>query len=168
MKNTVFKFGLFSLATALVVFFLALTLGKGLDFATQEIIGYLSMVISLIFVYFGIKHYRDTENYGKLSFGRALGIGMLISLFAGLGFAIVDYIYTTVINPDFAQEYLAKSLETMEATLSPEEYKTKAEALKKTMTDYGGSGFMAALMFFTVVLIGFVISLLSALILQRK
>lgn len=168
MKNTVLKFGLYSLATAAILFFLALSLGKSLDYSTQEVLGYLSMVISLLFVFFGIKHFRDAKNDGKVSFGKALGIGILISLFAGLGFGIVDYIYTTLINPNFAEEYLATSLASMEATLSPEEFKIKAAELTKTMTEYGGSGFMAALMFITVVMIGFVISLISALLLQRK
>lgn len=168
MKNTVLKYGFYSFVTALIVFYLALTFGKGMDFSTQEVLGYSSMVVSLIFVFFGIKHFRDSVNNGKVSFGKALGIGILISLFAGLGFGIIDYIYTSVINPNFTTEYLAKSLETMEATLSPEEFKIKSEELTKTMTEYGGSGFMAALMFVTVLLVGFVISLISALILQRK
>jgi len=56
----------------------------------------------------------------------------------------------------------------MEANLPPEEASIKAAELKQQMADYGGSGFMAAFMFVTVVVIGFIISLISGLILQRK
>lgn len=168
MKKTVIKYGVYSLLTAAILFFLALFLGKTFDYSTQEIIGYASMIASLSFVFFGIKYYRDNENEGKLSFGKAIQIGVLISLFAGLGFGIIDYLYTTVINPDFATEYLNKTLETMKTSLTPEEFEVESVKLKQQMEAYGGSGFMAFIMFVTVVIIGFVISLLSALFLNRK
>ncbi|WP_075340307.1 DUF4199 domain-containing protein [Tenacibaculum agarivorans] len=168
MKQTIIKYGLFSLITASVLFFLALTLGKSLPYSTQEIIGYLSMITSLSFVFLGIKYFRDKENNGKVSFGKALVIGVLISAFAGIGFGIMDYVYTTQINPNFASEYLEKSLEVMKVSLSPEEFEIKKAELTQQMQQYGGSGFMAFIMFATVVIIGFIISLLSALFLQRK
>ncbi|CAM1345941.1 DUF4199 domain-containing protein [Tenacibaculum crassostreae] len=168
MKKTVIKYGVYSLLTAAILFLLSLFLGKTFDYSTQEIIGYASMIVSLSFVFFGIKYYRDNENEGKLSFGKALQIGVLISLFAGLGFGIIDYLYITVINPDFATEYLNKTLETMKTSLTPEEFKVESVKLRQQMEAYGGSGFMAFIMFVTVVIIGFVISLLSALFLNRK
>ncbi len=152
----------------MLLFLLALVFGKGMDFSTQEIMGYTTMVVSLLFVYFGIRHFRDKHNGGSVTFGKAMLIGLLISAFAGLGIGIIDYIYTTVINPDFAQEYLSQTLASMEANLSAEEYEKQKVELTQQMEAYGGSGFMAALMFATVVMIGLVISLISALILQRK
>ena len=80
----------------------------------------------------------------------------------------MDYLYTTVINPDFADEYLVKTLESYETLYSGEELAAKKAELTEQMENYGGSGFMAALMFFTVVLIGLIVSIISALILQRK
>ncbi|WP_299884793.1 DUF4199 domain-containing protein [uncultured Lacinutrix sp.] len=168
MKNTVIRYGVYGLLTAAILFLLALTLGKSLNYSAQEIVGYTTMVASLSFVFFGIKHYRDKENNGIVSFGKALKIGVLISLFAGIGFGIIDYIYTTVINPDFATEYLDKTLETMKSTLSAEEFEIEKTKLTQQMADYGGSGFMAFIMFSSVVIIGFIISLISSLILQRK
>ena len=168
MKNTVIKYGIYGFLTATILFFLALTLAKTLDYSTQEIIGYATMVASLSFVFFGIKHFRDKENNGLVSFGKALLIGFLISVFAGIGFGVMDYIYTTSINPDFATEYLDKSLETMKSSLSAEEFETKKTELTSQMENYGGSGFMAFIMFASVVVIGFIISLVSAFILQRK
>lgn len=168
MKNTVIKFGIRALITSGVLFFLALWVGQSLDYSMQEVIGYSTIVVSLSFVYFGIRHFRDKENEGKLSFGKALKIGLLISVFAGIGFGIIDYLYTSVINPEFVDEYLTHSLATMKENLSADEFAVQGEALKVQMEEYGSSGFMALLMFSTVVIVGFVISLLSGLILQRK
>ncbi|MEO1031508.1 DUF4199 domain-containing protein [Winogradskyella sp.] len=168
MKNTVLKFGSYGLILGALIFGLALTFGNGLSYTAQEIIGYGSMIASLSFVFFGIKHYRDKVNDGKVSFGKALVLGLLISAFVGLGVGLMDYLYTTVINPDFADEYLVKTLESYDTLYSGEELAAKKAELTKQMEDYGGSGFMAALMFMTVVLIGLIISIISALILQRK
>ncbi|WP_308993232.1 DUF4199 domain-containing protein [Mariniflexile litorale] len=168
MKSTVIKYGMFGLLTGIVIFLAAILLGKEMSYSTQEILGYVSMAACLSFVFFGIKHYRDQVNNGVVSFRKALVIGVLISILVGVGVGIADYIYTTVINPDFASEYLETTLKTMKSNLTAEEFKVKKVELTKQMTDYGGSGFMAFLMFFTVVLIGFVISLVSGLILQRK
>ncbi len=168
MKNTVIKFGSYGLLVAIIFFLLALWLGKGMSYSSQEILGYVTMIASLSFIFLGIKHYRDKVNNGIISLGKAFLIGVLISAFVGLGIAIADYLYTTVINPDFATEYLETSLETMKSTLPPEDFEAKKVELMQQMEDYGGSGFMAFIMFVTVVLIGLIISLVSGLILQRK
>ena len=168
MKNTVIKYGLYALLSGFILFGLPFLFGMGVDFDYGELIGYTSMILSLLFVYFGIKHYRDKVNEGKISLGKAIKIGMLIALFSAVGVALFDYIYTTQINPDFANEYLDYSIKKMETTLSPEELKIKSAELKQQMEDYGSPTFMAIMMFASVVILGFVISLISGLILQRK
>lgn len=168
MKKTVLKYGSYGFLVGITVFLLAFLIGDNLSYSIQEVIGYTSMVASLSFIYFGIKHYRDNVNNGLVSLGKAIIIGLLISIFVGIGVAIIDFIYTTVINPDFATEYLDKTLATMKETLSPEAFEVEKAKLTEQMEAYGGSGFMAFIMFITVVMIGFVISLISGLILQRK
>lgn len=152
MKNTVIRFGLYGLFLAVLLFLTGLYTGQGMEFETQEMIGYLIMVASLSFVFFGIKHFRDRVNNGKLGFQKAVLLGLLISAFTAIGIAIADFIYTTVINPDFFTEYSERMI---------------AEGYKGDIPDYG-SGFMAIIMFLTVMIIGLIISLISALILQRK
>lgn len=168
MNNTIIKYGLYALISGFLLFGLPFIFGMGLDFDYGELIGYTSIILSLLFVYFGIKHYRDKVNNGKVSLGKAIAIGMLITLFAAVGVAVFDYIYTTQINPDFATEYLDYSIKKMETTLPPEELKVKSAELTQQMKDYGSPSFMAFIMFSTVVILGFIISLISGLILQRK
>ncbi len=152
MKKTVLKFGGYGLLVALVIFLSVLYFGQGLSYGTQEVLGYLSIVISLSFVFFGIKHFRDKENEGRVGFGKAILIGLLISLITALGFAIGDYIYTTSINPDFFEEYRAAM---------------QAKGYQGDIPEFT-SAMGAFIMFLTVALIGFIISLISALILQKK
>ena len=153
MKKTVLKYGLYAAVTTLVLFTSALIFGKNLDFSTQEVLGYTSIVASLIFVFFGIKHYRDRENNGTISFGKALLIGILISLFAALAFGIIDAIYVKYINPEFTEQYLAYTLENMEKTMSPEEFETKKATVKEQMSVYANPLITGFVMFITVLLL---------------
>ena len=152
MKSTVIRFGIYGFLLALIVFLSALYFGEGLDFSTQEVIGYLTMIASLSFIFFGIKHYRDQVNGGSVSFRRAVLIGLLIAALTGLGVALGDFLYLSFINPDFFEEYSAIM---------------RNEGYKGEIPDYG-NGFMAMIMFLTVMIIGLIISLISALILARK
>lgn len=168
MKSTVIKYGFYAFLSGFILFGLPFLFGMGVDFDYGELIGYTAMIISLLFVYFGIKHYRDITNGGKVSFLKAIAIGMLISMFSAVGVAVFDYIYTSQINPDFATEYLDYAIKRMEVALSPEELKVKSAALTQQMKDYGSPRFMAFMMLMSVLILGFLISLISALILKRK
>lgn len=168
MKSTVLRYGGYALITSMALFFIALYFLGDLDYGTQEVIGYLSIVLSLLFIFPAIKKYRDQSDEGHLSFGKAFLIGLMVSVFAGIGFALIDYLFTAYINPDFLSEYMTHQLAEMEKALPAEEFQKQKVELEQQMQDYGSSGFMAFIMFITVVLIGIIISLIGALALHRK
>ncbi len=152
MWRSIARYGIYGFILALVAFLCALSFGQDLDFSTQEVIGYVTMIASLSFIFFGIKHYRDRVNDGKISFRRAVFMGLWIAGLTGIGIALADYIYLTLINPDFFEEYASVM---------------RSEGYKGEIPNYG-NGFLAMIMFLTVMMIGLVITLISALILQKK
>ena len=152
MKNTVIKYGFFALVTSAIFFLAALVLGKDLSMNAKMVLGYAVIVVSLLFVFFGIKHYRDHENEGHITFRKAFIIGIFISIFAAIGFAIIDYIYTAVINPNYISEYIQAE---------------KDSGMTGEIPSYTSAS-LAIFMFLIVVIIGIIISILSGLILQRK
>ena len=153
MKNTVLKYGGYGLVVGFVIFTLHLTLGiKNLDYTTNEVLGYISIFLSLSFIYFGIKHFRDKVNNGVITLGKAIAIGLLISVLVGLGIAIADFVYTKFLDPSFFSNYEQMLID----------QGRENEIIK--MTSLTAAAFMLAL----VVVIGFIISLISAMILQRK
>lgn len=168
MKKTVTKFGLYGAITICVLFLLSWFVFDDLPYFSQEVLGYISMVLSLSFVFFGIKHYRDKENDGKVSFKKALVMGILISLITALAFGILDVFYTEVLNPDFMTEYYDHSVEVLKESLPPDEFEAKLAEMESQKALFSNPLFSFALMALTVFVIGFIISLLSALILQRK
>ena len=153
MKNTVIKYGLYGLLAGLIIFTLHLVLGiNNLDYSTNEILGYVSIFLSLSFVFFGIKHYRDKVNNGAITLGKAISIGILISFLVALGIALADFIYTKFIDPSFFSSYEQMLIE-----------QGKEDEIIE-MTSATAALFMLVL----VTIIGFIISLISGLILQRK
>lgn len=153
MKETVVKYGGYGLFAGFVVFIVHLVFGiNNLEYTTNKILGYVSIVLSLSFVFFGIKHYRDHVNNGFISLGKAIAVGSLISLLVGLGIASADFIYTKFIDPSFFSNY--------EQTLI--EQGKEHEIIKIT------SGTAALFMFVLVTVIGFFMSIISGLILQQN
>ena len=168
MKNTIQRYGLYGATTICILFLLSLWLGKGLSYGAQEVIGYATMVISLGFVFFGIKHFRDKENGGHISFKKALVIGVLISLITALAFGLLDFIYVKYINPGFPEEYYTNNLQLLQDSLPAAEFEVKKAKLESQKELFMNPVTSFVLMSITVLMIGFIISLLSALALQRK
>ena len=169
MKSTVKRYGLYGAATLIVLSFLAWFIGKGrdLDYGAQELIGYATIVVALSFVFFGIKHFRDRENNGSVSFGQALKIGVLISLITGLTFGVLDIIYK-MIYPDFIAEYYAAMVEQARASVPADQLDAKLAEMESQKELFSNPILSFLLMAVTVLVIGFIVSLLSSLVLQRK
>jgi len=167
MKKTILRFGLLGIITICVLSLLNWSLVGSVDNTVGEILGYSTMVVSLIFVFFGIKHFRDKENNGLVTFGQALLIGVLISLIVSFAFGILDLIYVKLVNPEFMTEYYEGMLEEAKSlpTAEFENRKAELESEKEMFLNPIMHFFIMSMMVF---IIGFIISLLSALILQRK
>lgn len=168
MKKTILRYGKYALLYAFLLFIIVLYFGQGLDFSTQEVLGYLTILTSLVFIFFAIKHFKEKENGGVISYKKAFVIGIFISIFAGIGFTTADTIYVTFINPDFAQQYFDYSLEKMKEDLPTAAYEVEKIKLQQQVEQYKNPIFNAVVMFLTVFLIGFMVTLISALVLQRK
>ncbi|QCX01394.1 DUF4199 domain-containing protein [Aggregatimonas sangjinii] len=168
MKSTILRFGSYGVLTITALSFLIWYLIGVVDDKWGEVIGYSSMVVSLLFVYFGIKHFRDKENKGVVSFGKALLIGMLISLMAALAFGILDLIYVKFVNPDFMTDYYTGQLEQLQIDLPADEFEIRKSELESEKAFFMNPLLHFFVMSMTVFVIGFIISLISAMILQRK
>ncbi len=168
MKNTIVRYGIRSAITIMILALAGWTLGKNLEYSIQEVIGYAGMIVSLMFVFFGIKYYRDTENKGTISFGKALWIGVLITFMAALAFGVLDTMYVRYINPDFMNDYYTHYVTELRSTYKGTELQDKLKELNEQKELFSNPLMSFFLMFATVMVLGCIISLISALILQRK
>ena len=168
MKKTIIRYGIYAgiiLCALSLISWFALS---DLDFGLQEVLGYVSMVLALLFVYFGIRHYRERENNGVLSLSDGLRIGLGISLIAAICFGLLDLVYVKWMNPEFMDQYYESVLDQMETSLPAEEFEEKRLEMESQKALFSNPWISFLVMSITVFLIGIIISLLSALLLRRK
>ena len=137
---------------------------------TGMIIGFTAMAVAFSFIFVGIKNYRDKQNAGVLTFGRAFQIGFLISLIASTLYVLTWAVEFHFFMPDFMDKYSA--LQAKEVTASGLTGDALTSALKKIQDDnysYKTNPFFFAVYTYMEILpVGIIITLLSSLILKRK
>lgn len=167
MKNLIIKFGLISSALIVGIPLLSIPiLGIGPDsYGMGEIIGYSTIVVGMLLIVAAQYSYKKNENDGVLSFGEGFKMGVSIAAMGGMAFGIYNTIYVLFIEPDFNEKYF--SYQTGLAMDSPEFQQQYADLVANGGFMYTLPG-QFLLMFLTVFLIGFVISIVGALVLQSK
>ena len=168
MKRIVWTFGL--IAGAIMAAMMAITVG----FADQigdkgEVVGYSTMILAFLMVYFGIRSYRDNVMAGAIGFGRAFKVGILITLIASACYVTAwEVIYRTV-APDFAEKYAARVIEKAQASgASAAQVEARRQEMAKFKEGYRNPLVNVGLTFLEVFPVGFVVVLVSAGILSQK
>jgi len=115
MKKTVLTFGLISGAVISALMLATVPLMNKIGTSGGMILGYTIMLLAFLLVFFGIRSYRENIGEGRISFGRALGVGVLIMLI-GCAFYVItwEFVYFNFM-PDFAEKYAAFVIEDMRA-----------------------------------------------------
>jgi len=173
MGKQILKSGLIS-GALLTVLFLASHFLYTKDFTPEkwtigEIIGYSSMIFALTAVFFGIKSYRDRVLGGKITFGKAFLLGTGISGVASVIFGIYVYLLLTVIAPDLTAKMIECNREMIRSGGGTQEVIiTKLAEFDKEVYMWENPFLQSFVMLMTVLMIGIVISLVSAAILRRK
>lgn len=96
-------FGLIGIVYSLVIYFLDLSMNK--------VQGYVFIVVQIAVLFFLVKSYRDNYMYGSITFGQALGSGVIIFLYYSIIMAVFTYILFAVIDTDLTGKLLAASEE---------------------------------------------------------
>jgi hypothetical protein len=110
MRKIVLTFGLIAGAVLSAMMLLTLPFQDQIGFDKGAIIGYTTMVLAFLMVYFGIRSYRENVAGGSVTFSRAFAVGLLIT-----GIATVCYVATWELiyyklAPDFGDKYAAYAI----------------------------------------------------------
>ncbi|PLX14225.1 MAG: hypothetical protein C0597_10375 [Marinilabiliales bacterium] len=81
------------------------------DQSFNKFLGYVSFLLMATMAFYGAKSYRDNSLNGFISYGRSLGISMIIIAVAGIISSIYFMIHINVIDPDYIVKLLANSEE---------------------------------------------------------
>ncbi|WP_116787296.1 DUF4199 domain-containing protein [Flavobacterium psychrotrophum] len=131
--------------------------------------GYAAMLLAFSLIFVAIKNYRDNQNDGVISFGKAFKAGLLIALITATVYVVIWLIYSTYFSPDFMEQYSKAMLSQMAKDgKSATEIQATAAEMKGFAELYKNPFFNAAITYTEILPLGIVISLISALILKRK
>ena len=170
MKKTVLIFGLISGAISAAMMFATLPFIDRIGFDKGAIVGYTSIILSFLLVFFGIRSYRENIGGGTITFGRAFAVGILITLISCIFYVVAwEIIFYGNFIPDFFAKYSAYVVEKAKASgAGPEAIQAKVEEMKKFKQMYDNPFFNAAMTFTEPFPVGLIITLISALILRKR
>lgn len=171
MKRIVLRYGLASgvilLAIAAVV--LPLSLNGTIGFDQGELVGYSTMVLAFLMVFFGIRSYRDSVGGGAIGFGKAFQVGILITLITCAVYVVAWEIAYFNFFPDFLDHYNAHLIAKMrEAGESEAAIREKAAQMAEMAELYDNVFVNIGITFLEIFPVGLIVTLVSAAILRRK
>ena len=170
MKRTVLLFGLISGVISSAMMFLTLPLidNGTINFSNGEVIGYTAIFLSFLLVFFGIRSYRESHG-GAITFGRAVAVGILITLISSVFYVVSWELIYFKLMPDFAEKYSRAAI----AKMQHEGASDAAIVARKKQMDqmkalYDNPLTNAAVTLIEPFPIGLIVTLISAGILRKR
>jgi len=169
MKKIVLTFGLIAGAILSAMMLLTLPFLDRIGFDKGEIIGYTTMVLAFLMVFFGVRSYRDNVAGGIVTFGRAFLVGLLITLVASACYVATWQVVYYKLAPDFGEKYAAYAVEKAKKSGATEaQIAARAQEMKDFMEMYKNPLVNIAITFVEPMPVGLLLTLVTAGVLSRK
>ncbi len=107
MKKNVWKYGLLSGLALAIMMAVTVPYEHRINASWAMAVGYTTMVLGFLIVFVGVKHYRDTECGGSITFGRAFAAGALMMLISCACYVAMWEVLSATVEKNFAHDYSA-------------------------------------------------------------
>lgn len=170
MKKIVLRYGTYAGIAEFVFFVLTWLIIDitNVDHKVQGAIGYVAIICPMIFVYFGIRYFRDKINNGGITFLKAIQVGLLIVIIPTISFAIIETVYVLYIEPKFYENIAAYDIEQYRKTLSAAAFIVKLKEIKENLELYKNPLYNFFGMILTIGALGIIATLISALLAMKR
>ena len=169
MKKTVLTFGLISGALSSLMMVATVPFAHTIGFNKALIVGYTTIVLSFLLVFFGIRSYRDNVSNGQITFTKAFAVGISITLISCIFYVVTWEILYFNFMHNFMDNYGAQTIEKLKASgASPAAVQVQVQQLKKFKEQYENPLFNSLMTFIEPFPIGLAITLISAAVLRKK
>jgi Protein of unknown function (DUF4199) len=133
------------------------------------LIGFSTMIISLSLIFVAVKSYRDQQQKGIITFGKAFQIGILIAVIASFMYATTWEIYYNTTGGDFMEWYSKNQMDKLAAEGASEvELNTMKTEMEKMSELYKNPLIRFSMTLMEIFPVGLIITLISAALLRRK
>ena len=168
MRRTVLTFGLISGGILSIMMLATIPFMDSIGFDRAEVIGYTTMVLAFLLIFFGVRSYRDNVRGGSVSFGRAFAVGALIAAVASVCYVATWEIVYFKLVPDFVAKYQAHTIEKARASgESQAAIEKRIVEMQRFAELYRNPAINVAITFIEPLPLGLVIALVSAGLLRR-
>jgi hypothetical protein len=169
MKKTVITFGLLSGVVSAALMFVNMSFMDAIGFDRGLVVGYTTIVISFLFVYFGIRSYRDNVLGGRITFGKGFQAGILITLISCVCYVGMWLVTYNRFFSDFPDKYAAYLVEDKRASgASQAEIESTIQQGEDMKQMLANPLINAAVTFTEPFPVGLLITLISAAVLRTK
>jgi hypothetical protein len=134
MKKIVLTYGLIGGAMLVAMFLLTIPFHDQIGFDRGVYVGYTTMVVAFLMVYFGVVSYRDNVAGGTISFGQAFKVGVVISLVIMACYVAAWQVIYPVFMSDYLDKYMVYMLEQAKLAGATAE---QIAAQEKEMREFG-------------------------------
>ena len=169
MTKVVLTFGLLSGLAAAAMVAATVPFAEQIGFGRSIYVGYTVIVISMLFVYFGIRSYRDTVLGGTITFGQGFKAGILITLISSSLYVVTWLVLYYNFLPDFADQYGAYLVDSVKAKGASQ---AEIDDMAKRAADMKGlmeNPLLNGAVAFTEPLpVGLLITLISSAVLKKR
>lgn len=133
------------------------------------LIGYATMLIALSAVFLAIKRHRDSDLVGVIRFWPALGLGLAISMVAGVIYVLAWEASTAIAHADFAGGYARAMIAQKEAQgVSGAALAKFTAQMEQFKLQYANPLYRLPMTFIEVFPVGVLVSLVSAGLLRNS
>lgn len=169
MKKIVLTFGLISGAILAGMMWLTLPFHDQIGYDRGAVIGYTTMVLAFLLIFFGVRSFRDNVAGGTVSFWRALAVGVQIAAVASVCYVAAWEVYYFKFAPDFMEKYQAHVLEkAREGGASETALAQQKAEMDRFAQLYKNPAINAAMTFMEPLPVALVVALVSAGVLSRR
>ena len=169
MRKIVLVFGLIAGAILSAMMLITLPFQDRIGVDKGEIIGYATMVLAFLMVFFGVRSYRDNVAGGRVTFGRALVVGLLITAVASVCYVATWEVIYYQLAPDFGDKYAAYTVEKARNSGATEaQIAERTKEMAEFKERYKNPLVNIALTFLEPLPVGIVFTLVAAGVLSRK
>jgi hypothetical protein len=167
--KTILTFGVLSGLLSVAMMWATVPFIEKNGFDNGLIYGYTAIVISFLFVFFGVRAYRQSLDGAPLTFTTAFGVGIMITLISCVFYVASWMVMSNTVMTDFVEKYSTYSMETLRASGATQAaLDAKATELAQFKTMYANPLWVMAFTFLEPFPVGLLVTLVTALTLRRK
>jgi hypothetical protein len=169
MRKVVLTFGLIAGAILSAMMAITLPFHDQTGFDRALVVGYTSMVLAFLMVFFGARSYRDNVAGGSVSFWRAFQVGFLIALVGMVCYGAMWEVMYHNFYPDYLDKYTAYAIGKLQQSgASAAEIAAETQKMAQMKAMYQNPLLNVLMTMLEPLPVGLVASLISAGILSRK